>query len=152
MSLLSNFFSGVGLYAALPSMSGNHCCWLYMVSSGLLTFLTHCVSNHSGEHPFAFALLSLIASIKRDLTGIELINLNSLEGFRSRRIYFCPEAGLEPAIALLLGKCLNHLNYSGSKNCCSRLIRWYGWWDLNPTVTGLKVRGLNQLSYTLIFR
>lgn len=52
-----------------------------LASSGLLTFLTHCVSNHSGEHPFAFALLSLIASIKRDLTGIELINLNSLEGF-----------------------------------------------------------------------
>ena len=54
---------------------------IFLVSSGLLTFLTHCVSNHSGEHPFAFALLSLIASIKRDLTGIELINPNSLEGF-----------------------------------------------------------------------
>ena len=93
-----------------------------LASSGLHTFLTHCVSNHSGEHPFAFALLSLIASIKRDLTGIELINLNSLEGFKSRRIYLCPKAGLEPAIALVLGKCLNHLNYSGSKNCCSRLM------------------------------
>lgn len=42
--------------------------------------------------------------------------------YKSRRIYFDPEAGLEPAIALLLGKCLNHLNYSGSKDCCSRLI------------------------------
>ena len=35
--------------------------------------------------------------------------------------YLCPEAGLEPAIALMKGKCLNHLNYSGSNNCCSRL-------------------------------
>lgn len=75
-----------------------------LVSSGLHTFLTLCVSNHAEEHPFAFALLSLIASIKRDLTGIELINLNSLEGFKSRRIYLCPKAGLEPAIALVLGK------------------------------------------------
>ena len=69
-----------------------------LVSSGLHTFLTHCVSNHSEEHPFAFALLSLIASIKRDLTGIELVNPNSLEGFKSRRIYLCPEIGIEPII------------------------------------------------------
>ena len=33
-----------------------------------------------------------------------------------------PEAGLEPAIALVKGKCLNHLNYSGRNNCCMRLF------------------------------
>ena len=37
---------------------------------------------------------------------------------------FAPEAGLEPAIALVLGKCLNHLNYSGKNYCCSRLMHW----------------------------
>ena len=35
----------------------------------------------------------------------------------------CPKTGLEPVIALLEGKCLNHLNYSGSYNCCARLFR-----------------------------
>lgn len=38
--------------------------------------------------------------------------------------YLCPEAGLEPAIALLLGKCLNHLNYSGSRIAvCAFMVR-----------------------------
>ena len=52
----------------------------FMASSGLHAFLTLCVSNHSGEHPFALtvasatALLSLIASIERDSTGMELIS------------------------------------------------------------------------------
>lgn len=37
--------------------------------------------------------------------------------------YLCPEAGLEPAIALVRRKCLNHLNYSGSKIAVSALVR-----------------------------
>lgn len=35
--------------------------------------------------------------------------------YKTRRIYLCPKIGIEPAIAFLLGKCLNHLNYSGSR-------------------------------------
>ena len=56
-----------------------------MAPSGLHTFLTHHVSNHSGEHPFAtsyistFALLSVIADIKTDSTGITLLMRNVLE-------------------------------------------------------------------------
>ena len=56
----------------------------------------------------------------------------------SRRNNLCPKTGLEPVIALLEGKCLNHLNYSGSYNCCMRLCLsrrnegWSGWRDLNP--------------------
>ena len=52
----------------------------------------------------------------------------------TRRKYFGPEAGLEPAIALVLGKCLNHLNYSGSKNCCSRLVRIFIRASANPYI------------------
>lgn len=40
----------------------------------------------------------------------------------TRRDNLCPKTGLEPVIALLEGKCLNHLNYSGSYNCCTRLF------------------------------
>ena len=40
----------------------------------------------------------------------------------TRRDNLCPKTGLEPVIALLEGKCLNHLNYSGSYNCCMRLF------------------------------
>ena len=58
----------------------------------------------------------------------------------TRRDNLCPKTGLEPVIALLEGKCLNHLNYSGSYNCCARLFQkggtwrtdWSGWRDLNP--------------------
>ena len=42
------------------------------------------------------------------------------EDFKTQKL--APEAGLEPAIALVKGKCLNHLNYSGRNNCCMRLF------------------------------
>lgn len=45
----------------------------FLAPSGLHTFLTHCVSNHFGEYPFAFALLFLIADIKRNSAGIGLL-------------------------------------------------------------------------------
>ena len=64
-----------------------------------------------------------VAGLEPTLTeskSVELTNY-SIPQYKARRIYFGPEAGLEPAIALVLGKCLIHLNYSGSKNCCSRL-------------------------------
>ena len=68
-------------------------------------------------------VLAGVAGLEPTLTeskSVELTNY-SIPQYKSRRIYFGPEAGLEPAIALVLGKCLIHLNYSGSKNCCSRL-------------------------------
>ena len=37
--------------------------------------------------------------------------------------FLAPEAGLEPAIALVLRKCLNHLNYSGKEEIA---VRVYG--------------------------
>ena len=70
----------------------------------------------------------------------------------------CPKTGLEPVIALLEGKCLNHLNYSGSYNCCTRLlgkevyIRSVG--ASNGTRTRavcLASRNTNRLYYTCIW-
>ena len=65
-----------------------------------------------------------VAGLEPTLTeskSVELTNY-SIPQYKARRIYFGPEAGLEPAIAFVEGKCLNHLNYSGSKDCCSRLV------------------------------
>ena len=76
----------------------------------------------------------------------------------TRRDNLCPKTGLEPVIALLEGKCLNHLNYSGSYNCCTRLlgkevyIRSVG--ASNGTRTRavcLASRNTNRLYYTCIW-
>ena len=76
--------------------------------------------------------------VKDSRTAPPRVGCLSLEP--SRRKKLCPKTGLEPVIALLEGKCLNHLNYSGSYNCCMRLFKkggiwrtnWSGWRDLNP--------------------
>lgn len=80
----------------------------------------------------AGATLAGVAGLEPTLTeskSVELTNY-SIPQYKTRRTYFGPEAGLEPAIAFVEGKCLNHLNYSGSKDCCSRL--WCAGWDSNP--------------------
>ena len=42
----------------------------FLAPSGLHTFLTHCVSNHFGEHPFAFRLCySLLPTLKGTRLG-----------------------------------------------------------------------------------
>ena len=56
----------------------------------------------------------------------------------SRRNNLCPKTGLEPVIALLEGKCLNHLNYSGSYNCCMRLFRKEEYGEQMEWLTGFE--------------
>ena len=62
----------------------------------------------------------------KDISRNRVHQAYSAEGFFQGHFkthdFLAPEAGLEPAIALLEGKCLNHLNYSGSYNCCMRLL------------------------------
>ena len=64
--------------------------------------------------------LKLVLRVKDSRTAPPRVGCLSLEP--SRRNNLCPKTGLEPVIALLEGKCLNHLNYSGSYNCCMRLF------------------------------